>query len=917
MTPSAALAARVARAPGPVRFAAGLADHGGRLALVEPDGTTHTYAGLARRVIARAAWLGATRRLVAVEAQPTLDALVTYLAALSGGHPVMMVPPGTATDPDGIVAAYDPDVVAAADAPPVSRRLGTSHLLHPELASALSTSGTTGSPKLVRLSAVNLDANATAIATALHLRPDDVAITSLPLSYCYGLSVLHSHLRVGAAVVLTSLSVTDPCFWAQVERHGVTGLAGVPYTFDLLDRIGLDHLAVPSLRRVTQAGGRLAPERVRALSELGRRQGWDLYVMYGQTEATARMAVLPPSMAADHPGSVGRAVPGGSFTVERRCLEPDPDRRPNEGALPAPPEVREVPDGEVGELVYHGPNVMLGYAESPADLALGRTVPSLRTGDLARRTPEGLIEIVGRAARFTKLFGLRVDLDRVEAHLADRGDHVVAVGDDTRLVVARRIAADGADGGRGHPRRSCTDLRRGLAEHLGLPVAAVVVVDVDDIPRGASGKPDARALLALADAAPVEADADAAPAGTDGRATATAGSEPSAPVRALVATALDRPLDHVDPADSFVVAGGDSLSYVEVSVGLEELLGPVPSDWHLRPLAELDELAARHHAARSAGTAAPASSGWRTRGVDTTVALRAVAIGLIVATHAGAVLLQGGAHVLLAVAGWNFARFRLAAADLAAHLRGSVAAILAIAVPTVAWLSVQFLHAEPFTWPRLLLVNNYLGSGLWEYWYLEALLQILVVATLVVCVPAVRRAERRRPFAVAMVVLVAATALRYDALDIGSASGWMYRPDTVLWCFAFGWAAHRATTAPRRLAVTAVGVVCLIDFFDRDAREILVGVGLAALLWLPSVRVPAAAARLMAAMASASLWIYLTHWAVLPPLRGVVSPWLVAAGAVAVGLAAHALAATGQRAWGRRRRARTTPTPAPAPAPIS
>ncbi|HYH35226.1 MAG TPA: AMP-binding protein, partial [Nocardioides sp.] len=318
-----------------------LASHGDLLA-VRTAGESLTYADLARRVEDTAARLGATRRLVLVEGANSIDALVAHLAALTSGHVVLLAAPGRPAEQ--LAEAWDPDVVVR-DGRLVERRDGTRHDLHPDLALLLSTSGSTGSPKLVRLSADNLRSNAASIATYLGLTPQDRAITSLPMHYCYGLSVLHSHLLVGAAVVLTDLSVVDDCFWRLAAEAGASSFAGVPYTFELLERSGFDARRVPTLRYVTQAGGRLDPSRVRDWSARGRRAGWDLVVMYGQTEATARMAWLPPELAVEHPGSIGVPVPGGDFRIE-----------------PVP----EASEPGVGELVYRGPNVMMGYAESPA-----------------------------------------------------------------------------------------------------------------------------------------------------------------------------------------------------------------------------------------------------------------------------------------------------------------------------------------------------------------------------------------------------------------------------------------------------------------------------------------------------------------------------------------------------------------------
>jgi acyl-coenzyme A synthetase/AMP-(fatty) acid ligase len=187
---------------------------------------------------------------------------------------------------------YEPDVVIY-DSGIHHRHRGRHHRLHDDLALLLSTSGSAGSPKLVRLSRSNLVSNAAAIAEYLGIREADGAATTLPMSYCYGLSVVHSHLLRGAGLVLTDHSVVDDEFWKLFRRHRGTALAGVPYTFELLERLGAETLDLPHLRYVTQAGGQMPPERVRRFAELGLRQGWELFVMYGSTEATARMAYLP------------------------------------------------------------------------------------------------------------------------------------------------------------------------------------------------------------------------------------------------------------------------------------------------------------------------------------------------------------------------------------------------------------------------------------------------------------------------------------------------------------------------------------------------------------------------------------------------------------------------------------------------
>jgi hypothetical protein len=805
----------------PPRFAADLRRHGRAPALLTADGCL-TYEELDDRVQDVVHQLGPQRRLLLVEAAHAVEAVVGYLAGLRAGCPVLLAAGPTVA---GLSAAYDPDVVLlATDGWAVrERRAGSAHVLHEDLALLLSTSGSTGSPKLVRLSRDNLSTNATAIAGYLDLRPGDVAATTLPMGYCYGLSVLNSHLDTGAALLLTELSVVDPCFWELFRAHAGTSLAGVPHTFDLLDRVGFADRDLPSLRRVTQAGGRLAPERVRRLAELGQRRGWDFYVMYGQTEATARMAYLPPDLALSHPASIGRPVDGGAFTLE-----------PVEGL-------------EDRELVYSGPNVMLGYATAPADLALGRAVDRLRTGDLARLNDAGLYEIVGRRSRLSKVFGLRVDLTRVEEQLGVGGVEVWCAGGDDQLLVAARCRPGEAG--------AVTDL---VAAAAGLPSRAVRVVPVDEVPRLANGKPDLQAVAALA-----------APRPLPRTPTAPAGDVDA--LCALIAEVLGCP---ATPDDTFVGLGGDSLSYVEASLRLEEALGTLPGGWHVTPLRDL----------------APARRSARRRGrvLETGVLLRAVAILLIVGSHADLWTLVGGAHVLLGVAGFNFARFHLTGSGEAAPTRRTLRSVRRVVLPSVLWIAVAAALTERYTLLNVLLLNGVLGperwGPTWHYWFLEVLVGILLGCAALLAIPAVRRAERRRPWGFALVVLAAGVLSRFEPGWLPTGPDRIHTAHVVFWLFALGWAAAHAGTAPRRLLLTGVLLATVPTFFGDPAREAVVVLGLLALLWIDAVRVPAVVAAASSALAAASLHIYVTHWLVYPELERW-SPLAATLASVAVGLA--------------------------------
>ncbi len=720
-----------------------------------------------------------------------------------------------ARNQSAVQRCYDPDVVIGDDGI-VERRPGSAHRLHPDLALLMSTSGSTGSPKLVRLSRGNLLANATAIADYLQIDENDRAATTLPMAYSYGLSVVHSHLLRGAGLIVTDRSVVDDEFWALFHRCRGTSFAGVPYTFEMLERIGFPRTDLPDLRYVTQAGGRISPERVRSFADLGARKGWQLFVMYGATEATARMSYLPPELAQTHPGSIGRPIPGGSFSLE-----------PLEGWS----------DPDVGELVYHGPNVMMGYAHGPADLVLGKTVDTLHTGDVARRDPDGLYEVIGRSSRFVKLYGLRIDLQRVEAALSAQGVTAFCIDDDDRLVVAAVNSNDHA-------------VQRITAAASGLPAGAVRVICMTELPLLPSGKPDYQTIRDLGQ-----------PAGQP--------ANSSGSLRALFADVLQIDPHTIRPDQSFVDLGGNSLSYVAMSVRLERALGRLPCDWQRRSLAELEHIEP------------PERRPWPWLGatLETSVALRAAAIVLIVGSHATLYEMWGGAHLLLGIAGYNFGRFCLTPvprADRVAHLRKTIAWIV---VPSVTWIAVALLITNDYHWTNLLLVEKLFGPDdsmtAGRLWFVEVLVWILLALTFVCWLPVADRLERRRPFAFAAGFLVIGLALRYDLFGLHfGREAWF----TILafWFFAVGWAAAKSSTVWQRLAVTLVLVVSLHGYFDNTEREVLVLAGFLLLIWLPAIRCPAWLTVVAGTVAEASLYTYLTHYQVYPlfdahPLLGVIA----------------------------------------------
>jgi long-chain acyl-CoA synthetase len=398
--------------------------------------------------------------------------IATYLAALQARSALILIDAALAPElMEELVSIYRPDWIAA---DPRNfrmehyRRVGPNPGLfekkvpedvdiHPDLGILLSTSGSTGSPKLVRLTSRNLQANAESIAEYLQLTPDEKPVTSLQMAYSYGLSVINSHLLVGAALVLTDCGVLQREFWNVVERHSCTSLAGVPYTYEMLLKMGLLRSKGSGFRMLTQAGGRLAERHIREVREIAEKRAWRFFVMYGQTEAAPRISYVPPEDLSRKAGSVGIPIPRGSLRIEK----------------------------ETGELIYQGPNVMMGYAERREDLAKGDELKGiLKTGDLARQDEDGYFYLTGRSKRFLKLFGKRFNLDDAERMVSGRfGSPIACYGEDDLLTATVEESGPEIE-------LVATMLRTTYS----LPAAALRVLAVDRIPRTANGKIDYQKL---------------------------------------------------------------------------------------------------------------------------------------------------------------------------------------------------------------------------------------------------------------------------------------------------------------------------------------------------------------------------------------------------------------------------------------
>ena len=291
--------------------------------------------------------------------------------------------------------------------------------IHNDLSHLLPTSGSTGSPKLVRHKYDNIEAAGLNISTFFKLKATDRPLMVLPLYYTMGLSMVFSHLRVGATILITGLSMTDPNFWKFIKEQHATSFTGVPYSFQVLNLMRFFRMDLPDIELLTQGGGKMPKELNRKFAEYCRDNGKRWIATYGQSECTARMAFLPAKWAIEKVGSIGIAVPNGELSLIN-----------TEGNLITTPHTE-------GEMCYRGKNVTMGYARQQSDLALGDERNGyIRTGDLAYFDEDGCYYIVGRMGRFLKLFGMRVGLDECEQIIQSECNiECACVGTDEKMIV--------------------------------------------------------------------------------------------------------------------------------------------------------------------------------------------------------------------------------------------------------------------------------------------------------------------------------------------------------------------------------------------------------------------------------------------------------------------------------------------------
>lgn len=388
-----------------------------------------------------------SHRLVCVMMTNELPALVAYISCIQNHHPVMVLSAQTPyRGQENLWEHYEPDVIwmplagekehrefwnrglyrrqAENEGYVLYERIEKNEMpVCRDLALLLPTSGSTGNPKMVQISYENIQSNTKSICEYMHLTGEDCGITVLPLSYTYGLSVVNTLLYVGGRVCLTADHVMQASFWRQMRDRGITFLPGVPYTYTCMKKMNLHPERYKKLRIMTQAGGRLSKSLQEYWGQIAREYGKEFYIMYGQTEATARISYLPPERCLEKTGSVGIAIPGTQIFL-----------RSPEGAV-----ITEA--GEAGEVVAKGSHISMGYAACRADLTQGdRRHQVLETGDIGYLDEEGYLYLIGRKSRFAKVYGKRVNLDDLEQMLTHEGAGEIAViSDDEKVYVVTDV----------------------------------------------------------------------------------------------------------------------------------------------------------------------------------------------------------------------------------------------------------------------------------------------------------------------------------------------------------------------------------------------------------------------------------------------------------------------------------------------
>lgn len=760
----------------------------------------------------------------------TIETIVAYYAALSEGYVVIVCDNNNQVLRENLKDSLKPhfeyfniDGVRQLQALPGGV---SSEQISTDLAVLISTSGSTGSAKCVRLSFENLSDNTQSICNYLNISQEDNAALILPIHYCYGLSVLNTHLSKGATVHVGDLSVASADFIDYLAEHDITSVAGVPYTYEILERASFRNKSLPKLRYMTQAGGRLAPELVKKYTEWALHNDKEFFVMYGQTEATARMAYLPQDKLRAYPDSIGIAIDGGEFLIKNE-----------QGHIITEANV-------AGELVYKGKNVMMGYANNASDLIKNNEYTELSTGDVAYKNEEGLFFIVGRLKRFTKIYGKRFNLDEIECAISTLGITAVCVSDDKNLYVCMENTVK-------------TDILQYIQETYGIARQNVFSYSCEEFPLLATGKVDYQKILSEAIQKKELSDS------CDGT---KKNHNLNTKQRVLLAYKECLKNENIQEQDSFSAIGGDSISYVSLSVQLESILGVLPNNWQSLNIHELSKLQTEEK---------------KYAQIDIDILLRVYAVIAVVCHHGGVWWVKGGAALLLVLSGYNYSRFQLDHQINGKLFKVFSSFFLNVLLP--AWcvlIGYSVLRYNEFYWPDVLLYSNNIVSdyahSAFGVWFLQALIQSIAIFTLPLFFVSIREKIKSNKFFYVTAIFLFACCLRIldeynewgKSLSLGGEQiSW------VLWLFALGALIESANKVSKIWLSILVFITC-VGFYSNDVpRMINLIVGILLVLWIGKVYLPRFFVPLVQISASSSLFIYMLH--PRAPLNLFDTPWEV------------------------------------------
>ncbi|MEM9989542.1 MAG: AMP-binding protein, partial [Pseudomonadota bacterium] len=562
-----------------------------------------------------------------------------------------------------------------------------------------------------------------------------------------------SHLLKGATIIVEHTEITEKDFYDKLESERVTTFPCVPFHFDLFERIGFRQWDLPDLNYITQAGGALAPHLAKTYAAWAKETDKEFFIMYGATEATARMAYLSSHLAECHSDTIGQPVSNGQFHL----LDPQGDL------------IEEV--GEEGELVYTGPNVMLGYAEGREDLSKGRDHHQLHTGDMALKTADGLYKITGRISRFAKLYGKRFNLQDIENTLSAHGVTGATFSDDRSLFVATRQKDS---------HRLIVDL---ISEHFGIAPQDIKTREYQDLPTLSSGKIHYQALRE--DFARQEKE------------KAFLSTPQKSQKQALLDLYAETFLTEVSEEDSFRSLEGDSLRFIQISLGIEKIIGHLPQGWEDKPISALTEGQSK------------VKPKWLAE-VETNVLIRVGAILLVLCNHGGAHFLKGGAHILLMVSAFNFVRFQYPQI-----LQGKVKPFLSnflvnVLIPYWGIILIYGLYRSNISWADIFLYRNIIGapgSPGFGTWFIEVMVQGFFILILLSQVKGVKSQYQKHPFSVAMALLCFAIMMRIGhemVFGVYKEPTWMFPFTAVLWVFMFGVVMAHAETTQQKIITTGL-----------------------------------------------------------------------------------------------------------------